>query len=491
MADLIGTPVATQIKPFTGMSLSEMVNMAGGLQQLQQAAQVNPLIVRQQKAATQSAELGANEQRFKKIADSQISMIYHPLVVEAAKNPNAVDRKKLADLVLNNGLTTAKGLGIPEDQAKQLLQPYLDEAVNRPENLQNYFVQRHVQGLGQAIGGALTPTGTQVTGFAPTGEKVTQQVNVNPFAGGMGAPIPGTQSFAGPGMPMQATGRVDPQGNPTAYVTDPRTGEIREVTIPAGIVGGPVPPPPGGPGVGVPSPDMTGTIPPGAGAGARGPVFGGLPPPPPGAPANYEPPKRLTAGEAGMLEQNIKTAREDWNQTVFDNAGAQARIASLQKIKSLVPEAFTFVGGEQKKFVSGLLQSIGLPVNIAETSSTEELAKNAAILNLVGGNTDAAREIAKMATPGTNLSRDGILRVTNQLIGLERMKQSKAQFLAPYANDASKYAEVKQNFDRYADPRMFQEASPEEVAKMKAAMSPKEREEFAKKVKMARQLGII
>ena len=33
---------------------------------------------------------------------------------------------------------------------------------------------------------------------------------------------------------MQPTGRLDLQGNPTAYVQDAQTGQIREVTIPAG-----------------------------------------------------------------------------------------------------------------------------------------------------------------------------------------------------------------------------------------------------------------
>ena len=90
MADLIGTPVATQIKPFTGMSLADIASMAGNLQGVAQAAKLNPLQleqarqqVEQSKLATESAKMGISEKKLKKIADSQIAMINNPLVVRA------------------------------------------------------------------------------------------------------------------------------------------------------------------------------------------------------------------------------------------------------------------------------------------------------------------------------------------------------------------------------------------------------------------------
>ena len=403
MADLIGTPVATQIKPFPGMSLSEIVNMAGGLQQLQQASQMNPLIVRQQKAATQSAEIGANEQRLKKIADSQISMIYHPLVAQAAKDPDSVDRKKLADLVLHNGLTTAKGLGIPEDQAKQLLQPYLDEAMNRPGGLQSYFVQRHVQGLGQAIGGALTPQLKDITGFAPTGEKVTQGVNINPFAGGMGQPV-GPSSFAGPGMDMQLTGETDPKtGLPVAIVRDARFGTIRRVTVPGGMFGTPptfgggapagqMPGAPAGQMPGAPAGVMNQPLPAGAGAAGRVPV--GPPPPVPeyGAPGVYTPP--TAAGGAGGIEAS---------QTLFNQTRAAAASAPMErqnsnKIIQLADKSLTGSAAGTLAALGGGLAAV--PWTADEVSNRQELghylsqqqSQLSASAGLTG--TDAARRIA-------------------------------------------------------------------------------------------------
>ena len=78
MADLTMTPVATQIQPQRPMTLGEMLNLASGVQQYQQAQQmmplqleaqrlaveqagaVNPLLLRQQQVATRVAEATAD-----------------------------------------------------------------------------------------------------------------------------------------------------------------------------------------------------------------------------------------------------------------------------------------------------------------------------------------------------------------------------------------------------------------------------------------------
>jgi hypothetical protein len=65
MADLSLTPVATQIKPVQGASLGDMINMARGAQQYQQAAQINPLELQQKQQQTRTGEiaLGVEEQK--------------------------------------------------------------------------------------------------------------------------------------------------------------------------------------------------------------------------------------------------------------------------------------------------------------------------------------------------------------------------------------------------------------------------------------------
>jgi hypothetical protein len=195
--------------------------------------------------------------------------------------------------------------------------------------------------------------------------------------------------------------------------------------------------------------------------------------------------------QAELLNAGGSNISKDWTNTTFEAQGAPGRIAVFQNIKKLVPESFTGVGGERKQFLSGLAQAVGIPANILETSSTDELAKNTKLLQLAGGNTDAARNIAELANPNTKMTKEGILRVTDQLIGMEKMKEAKARYLQPYSQDAVKYQQAMQNFNQVADPRLFQEMTAEEVSKLKASMSEAQRAELSQRIKMAKQLGIL
>lgn len=195
--------------------------------------------------------------------------------------------------------------------------------------------------------------------------------------------------------------------------------------------------------------------------------------------------------QTSMLGAGAENISKDWTNTTFEAQGAPGRIAVFQNIKKLVPESFTGVGGERKQFLSGLAQAVGIPANVLETSSTDELAKNTKLLQLAGGNTDAARGIAELANPNTKMTKEGILRVTDQLIGMEKMKEAKARYLQPYSQNATQYQQAMQNFNQVADPRLFQEMTAEEVSKLKASMSEAQRAELSQRIKMAKQLGIL
>jgi hypothetical protein len=244
-------PVALGIKPPQVMTLGDMVNIARGAQAYQQSEQANPLVLQkaqmeieqaqkmnplavgksqeelaQQKIKTESDTLGFAEKTMQKIANGQIRMINNPLIVEAEKNPNSVDTEKLKKLVEENGLKTAKDLGIPLNKAKDLLAPYIDIATTNPGSLRQYYKERHIEGLDAASRtGALNPSGTAVdygTGGQTTS---TNQFSAIP----LGEPIPGTKYIKGltpqlatseTGLPRQyggagAPGIVNPaQSNP-------------------------------------------------------------------------------------------------------------------------------------------------------------------------------------------------------------------------------------------------------------------------------------
>jgi hypothetical protein len=194
---------------------------------------------------------------------------------------------------------------------------------------------------------------------------------------------------------------------------------------------------------------------------------------------------------ASTLGANTTVANEDWQRTYNEAKEAQPRIAIFQNIKKLAPEAFTGVGGERKKLAAGILNAAGIDAYTAENTATDELAKNTRLLALAGGNTDAARALAEIANPSNKMTLAAIKEVSDQMIGAERLREKRAEYLGQFRNDPLKYQEKAQLFNQVADPRIFQEMTPEQVAKLKASMSKKDIEEMSKKIQTAKMLGIL
>lgn len=200
---------------------------------------------------------------------------------------------------------------------------------------------------------------------------------------------------------------------------------------------------------------------------------------------------KLATGQAPLVAAAGNVVAQDWADTSKRAADAQNRIGVFQNIKKFAPDAFTGVGGARKELAAGVLNAIGIPAYEAEKISSEELAKNSALLALAGGNTDAARALAEVATPNKKLNEQSIKAIANQMIGIEKMAQAKANFLAPVSGDQAQYQERLQVFNQVADPRLFQESTPEDVAKMKARMSQAEIADFGRRVKLLKQMGLV
>lgn len=200
---------------------------------------------------------------------------------------------------------------------------------------------------------------------------------------------------------------------------------------------------------------------------------------------------KLAVGLSPSTVAATGVTTEDWKNTSDAASKAQNRIGIYQNIKKFAPDAFTGVGGQRKELAAGILNAAGISAYEAEKVSTEELAKNSALLAMAGGNTDAARALAEIATPNKKLNEKAIKGIADQLIGVEKMNQAKAMFLAPVAQDPVKYQEKLTVFNQVADPRLFQESTPEDVAKMKARMSPAEIADFGRRVKLLKEMGLV
>ena len=73
MADFNIKPIGTEVRPVQGASLGDMINIARGAQQYQQAKQINPLELQRQQQATRTGEiaLSVEEQKDKERINMQ------------------------------------------------------------------------------------------------------------------------------------------------------------------------------------------------------------------------------------------------------------------------------------------------------------------------------------------------------------------------------------------------------------------------------------
>jgi hypothetical protein len=247
-------------------SIGDMLNIARGAQAyqqaqqinplelqakqlaVQQAQQINPLALRKQTAETAAAEgtlaptiaragseaetaatgseaakLGLAQKKAQIISNGYVGAINDPIVLQATKNPEAVDKNQLLKFVENFGKTQAKAAGVPEEQASAIMQPYLEVAQNNPAALRSYLIQRHVAGLDQAAQTGTYQTQTTVT---PEGRTVkvtpglgTQNVELG-LAGGLQSNQPaavsaGTEVAPGMRVPYPVRNAAQP------YIPEP------------------------------------------------------------------------------------------------------------------------------------------------------------------------------------------------------------------------------------------------------------------------------
>lgn len=142
--------------------------------------------------------------------------------------------------------------------------------------------------------------------------------------------------------------------------------------------------------------------------------------------------------------------------------------------------------------LTGIANAIGIDVNTMNQTATDELAKNSAVLTLAGGNTDLARQIAEMATPGHKLTEKAIKDISNQLIGVQRMKQARHEFTKDYANQFREFNNRSDIFNKNADFRLFQlgDMTPSEIKEYKQSLTSAQRKELQDLAKKADEVGL-
>lgn len=460
MADFSFTPAAAGIRPVPQTSLADMIGVARGAQAYQQAQQINPLQVQQAQAELQRIQGLMPEEIKRATAEANVAEQTQTPRIETAKSSAGTAAAQMSSAQLAN---------LRDHQANFSRESLklLNRNTLTPEEIDDFLVKtiKNAGGSEQIINQArseVPKTGTtnelkawlarhatnSLTAEAQL-EKLFPSAQMQNVGGGMapftmGSPYlavqpPGTQVGAGTPFSLPAsTTTVNPATGEQTYLGKPFATQAAAPVV------------------------------------STLPVMAGV-----GAP------------QQAMLTATGSVVGPDWVQTVQDASNANTRIGLFQDIKKYAPEAFTGVGGERKALAAGIARLVGIDAYTAEQTATEQLAKNANLLALAGGNTDAARSLAEAANPNKKLNEESIKKIADQLIGVEKMKLAKQQYLQPFTTDAQEYQKRKLQFDNVADPRLFQEMTPDSVAKLKASMSPAAIKELTDKIKTARVLGII
>jgi len=416
-------------------SLSDIMNLASGVQNYQQAQQMNPLTLRKAAAETKVSEETAPTRIAQQKAETETAQIG----VNSAKLENArkhldnvkresvkllQEDKLTRDDVVNHYKKTIKNVGGDESVINQAIEriPQTDDT-----NALKTWIARDFTGALSAE--------SQIDKLFPTATMVSTGAKNVPVQ--MGSAI----AFGTPGT--QVGKSIEAELPPTTQVVNSQTG--------AGQLLGPL--------------------------------------------SQRQPGQSLQTSvgpaQTQMFQAGGETASKDYIETIDKAKNAQNRIGTLQNIRNLSEKAFTGVGGGRKELLAGVANAVGIPAYEMEKTATDELAKNSALLALAGGNTDAARALAEIANPNKKMNEGAIKGVVNQLIGVEKLNMAKADYMAQFASNPDVYNQKLQLFNKIADPRLFQEMSAADVAQLKRSMSDAERKDLSNKIMQAKMLGII
>ena len=397
-------------------SLSDMINMASGITnlqqaqqlqpvqleaarlQLQQAQQMNPLLLRSQQAETQVAESTARPritQSEQAAETARIATLKAQLGLDDAQAQIAYSQggALLGDLRIHNAeqkvddaidaIEDARdrmvASGVPRAKASAIIAPFIVKAQNSPQTL----VQDLTNAVQGASGGAAIAA--QVN-RAPTQVGVGSRVELRPTSPlQLGQQPQSVAMELPPGSRMVDTGRVDVNNNPIFNVFDSTGRATGQVTVPANA----------------PESSLPGSAP-----VAPRPVV-------PQAAASAAPAMAVTRMPAGETAETMALAK---SIQLKANEAAQ-RVSQSQfnanQIIQLADKAATGKGAELLQGLTGGYAGLGL---VGSTDMADALNKlghymaleTANLASASGLGTDAARGIAEKMTGTTSWTADAI-----------------------------------------------------------------------------------
>lgn len=202
-------------------------------------------------------------------------------------------------------------------------------------------------------------------------------------------------------------------------------------------------------------------------------------------------------GAESFAQGQVKQMQDRWGQLRDQNTSAQTVISQLQNISQLAPAAITGAEADRRAYANGLLSLVGLPSAENAKTATDLLDKysNQIIAKLGQGGlgTDAARAIVSAGNPNSHMTVQAIKEAVRNLTGQYQMVQAKTGLLQQFANsnDAAGYTRAESQFDKNADPRIWEWQSIQDPAERQqfALKVSKQDPKFNQKIKTLEQLG--
>ena len=458
MADFSVSDVASKIKAPEGISLTDMMNMAIGAQKFRQAEKVNPLLARQQEAATTEAEetlqpkitgakaksetevYGANTAHLKNILDATTNGIQQIQILQSLKDKNGkpIATPKDVEDMLTKTINSSNQYLSPEDKKAAIAQGMQGLNPNAsPTDVQIFLAQKHLSTLStQAEAEKRYPNAF----MQDTGQQI------KPLRGG-------NELFTGEAPTKQIAPSITKQltTGTQRVITDP--AEAQKLGVPVGT-----------------------TVFVGGGDGS-GQGVNGKPTPP--AVSSMQP------GQSESLRSRAESAASDWKQTQLDASFATKKIGLLQLVKEYSNAAVTGSHAEGRQYLNKLAATFGIPgADIQSATDTDLLNKVTNMLTQEGGNTDASKLIAQASNPNAHMTVDAVKRASNQLIGQEKLKLVKQAVMQQFQTDPEKYSKALTQFSQIADPNVLQYSSMTETEqkRFKSSMTENEQKSFEKKL---------
>jgi len=174
-------------------------------------------------------------------------------------------------------------------------------------------------------------------------------------------------------------------------------------------------------------------------------------------------------GEPAGADIMPAAVKVDWDKTLAASSVAQQNIGVLNNIKKYSEGAIKGFAADRRSLINSLGDALGISGDELTKTNTDLLAKNANMLALVGGNTDAARALAEAANPNIHMNGPAIKHAADQIIAQNKMALEKARFLRPALGNADEYNKKLVEWNAVADPRVLQlqSMSPEEKAALR------------------------